>query len=70
MADIERKYRVRYYKTKGKGTKVVRVKMEEEDLLNCNGVLKEETQLIIPLVKAQYPDLFKGCEIYNIGWMQ
>jgi hypothetical protein len=67
MAIIEKKYRVRYRSRQGKGTKIVRVKVEEEDLLKCEGVLKKESEILIPLIKEQHPDKFSGCEIYSIG---
>jgi len=67
MAIIEKKYRVRYRSRQGKGTKIVRVKVEEEDLLKCEGVLKKESEVLIPLIKIQHSDLFSGCEIYSIG---
>ncbi|MEI6090000.1 MAG: hypothetical protein WCR42_06085 [bacterium] len=67
MAIIEKKYRVRYRSRQGKGTKIVRVKVEEEDLLKCEGVLKKEQEVLIPLIKAQHFDLFNGAEIYSIG---
>jgi len=67
MAIIERKYRVRYRSSKGKGTKIVRVKVEEEDLLKCEGILKKEQEIIIPLIKVQHSDLLGNVEIYSIG---
>lgn len=67
MAIIEKKYRVRYRSRQGKGTKIVKVKVEEEDFLKCEGILKNEQEIIIPLIKIQHSDLFNGAEIYSIG---
>jgi hypothetical protein len=67
MAIIEKKYRVRYRSRQGKGTKIVRVNVEEEDLLKCEGVLKKEQEVLIPLIKMQHPDVFSSAEIYSIG---
>ena len=68
MGNIEKKVRVRYRHNQGTGSKFVNVKIDENEFRKCGSDFKKQEAFLIPHVKIQFPNEFKGVEIESIGW--